>query len=418
MYKFRTMVSNADRVGGPSTSDDDPRLTPIGRKLRRYKLDELPQLVNVLKGEMSFVGPRPEVPKEVARYTDQERLLLSVRPGITDWASLRFHNEGEILRGHRDPHTAYLELIRPEKVRLGLEYVKRATLKDDVQILVKTALLPLSGHAKPRDPTVGASNDYSPVTETWGLPASPEQLSMAFCRYKIAGDLAEGKQVLDIGCGTGMGLAYLKERATRAVGGDLTPALIEEARRHLPDAELVQLDASWRLPFNDATFDVVLMLEMIYYVPDLDKAFSECRRVLRPSGALMVCLPNRDRPDFYPSRFSLRYPNVPELAELFERHGFKVQVYGGFALEPASRSDRLLKPLRHVAVRFHLIPHSMRTKALIKRVLYGNLPRLGAIHEGMAQFPPLIELDANKGTDRFKNLYAIGEVASERGGQK
>ena len=142
MYKFRTMVTNADSVGGPNTPDDDPRLTRTGRFLRRYKLDELPQLVNVLRGDMSFVGPRPQVPEEVAGYTPQEREILSVRPGISDWASLRFHNEGEILAGQPDPDRAYAELIRPEKMRLGLEYAKRGTFRDDVDILVRTALLP------------------------------------------------------------------------------------------------------------------------------------------------------------------------------------------------------------------------------------------------------------------------------------
>ena len=142
MYKFRTMVMNADRIGGPSTPDDDPRLTRTGRFLRRYKLDELPQLVNVLRGDMSFVGPRPQVPDEVAGYTPEEREILSVRPGITDWSSLQFHNEGEILAGHADPDRAYAELIRPEKMRLGLDYARRGTFRDDIDILVKTALLP------------------------------------------------------------------------------------------------------------------------------------------------------------------------------------------------------------------------------------------------------------------------------------
>jgi lipopolysaccharide/colanic/teichoic acid biosynthesis glycosyltransferase len=136
------MVMNADKVGGPNTPDDDPRLTRIGRFLRRYKLDELPQLINVLKGDMSFVGPRPQVPEEVVGYTPEEFEILSVRPGITDWSSLRFHNEGEILAGHPDPAKAYAELIRPEKMRLGLDYAKRGTLRDDIDILVKTALLP------------------------------------------------------------------------------------------------------------------------------------------------------------------------------------------------------------------------------------------------------------------------------------
>ena len=143
MYKFRTMVANADRVGGPNTPDDDPRLTRTGKFLRRYKLDELPQLVNVLKGDMSFVGPRPQVVEEVAGYTPEEREILNVRPGITDWSSLRFRNEGEILAGHADPDRAYAELIRPEKMRLGLEYVRRGTFRDDLAILWKTALLPL-----------------------------------------------------------------------------------------------------------------------------------------------------------------------------------------------------------------------------------------------------------------------------------
>ncbi len=152
MYKFRTMVVNAERLGGPSTPEDDPRLTRTGRMLRRFKLDELPQLFNVLKGEMSFVGPRPQVVEEVANYSEGERLLLSVRPGITDWSSLRFHNEGEILHGHTDPDRAYAELIRPEKMRLGLEYVRRATLKDDVEILFRTALLPLTTRRRHRTP--------------------------------------------------------------------------------------------------------------------------------------------------------------------------------------------------------------------------------------------------------------------------
>ena len=145
MYKFRTMVADADRIGGPSTSEDDPRLTRTGAMLRRYKLDELPQLVNVIKGDMSFVGPRPDVPTEVAKYTAEERLLLTVRPGITDWASLRFHNEGQILRGYEDPHAAYLQLIRPEKVRLGLKYVEHATFKTDLAILLRTLALLLPG---------------------------------------------------------------------------------------------------------------------------------------------------------------------------------------------------------------------------------------------------------------------------------
>jgi lipopolysaccharide/colanic/teichoic acid biosynthesis glycosyltransferase len=136
--RFRTMVVNADRLGGPSTPDDDPRMTKVGRWLRRSKLDELPQFLNVINGEMSFVGPRPEVAQEVAQYSHEERALLSVRPGITDWASIRFRDEGAILRGAADPHEAYRQVIRLEKMRLALEYVRTASLATDVRILVAT----------------------------------------------------------------------------------------------------------------------------------------------------------------------------------------------------------------------------------------------------------------------------------------
>jgi len=140
MYKFRSMVLNADRIGGSSTPDDDPRITPIGRFLRRYKLDELPQLINVLKGEMSIVGPRPQVQWAVDLYTPEQRQVLSVPPGITDYASVRFPNEGEILKGSADPDRDYMEKIHPEKMRLSLEYVRSRSLRTDLQVIAQTFL--------------------------------------------------------------------------------------------------------------------------------------------------------------------------------------------------------------------------------------------------------------------------------------
>lgn len=138
MLKFRTMVVNAERIGGASTASDDPRLTRIGRWLRRYKLDELPQLLNVLRGDMSLVGPRPEVQQYVDLFTDEERAILSVRPGITDWASIWNSDEGALLAGSVDPERTYLEEIRPEKLRLQLEYVRTQSLKTDARILART----------------------------------------------------------------------------------------------------------------------------------------------------------------------------------------------------------------------------------------------------------------------------------------
>ena len=137
-FKFRTMVLDAEKRGGPSTSDDDPRITKTGKFIRKYKLDELPQLVDVLRGTMSFVGPRPEVPSETATYTEEEKIVFTVRPGITDWASIEYHDEGEILKGEVDPHKAYREKIRPGKLRLQRKYVSERSLTTDMRILAAT----------------------------------------------------------------------------------------------------------------------------------------------------------------------------------------------------------------------------------------------------------------------------------------
>jgi len=123
MVKFRSMVVKADTSGVDSTAGDDPRITSLGRFIRRFKLDEIPQLWNVLRGEMSLVGPRPNVQRETVLYTADEKRLLSVRPGITDLASIVFADEGEILEGSDDPDLRYNQIIRPWKSRLGLLYV-------------------------------------------------------------------------------------------------------------------------------------------------------------------------------------------------------------------------------------------------------------------------------------------------------
>ncbi len=139
MFKFRSMVLNADKIGGPSTSADDFRLTKIGKFIRNHNLDELPQFFDILRGKMSFVGPRPEVPSEVETYSeDVKKIILSVKPGLTDLATLEDVHEEEILKGAKDPHEAYRRLIKPKKIKLAVEYVKRRSFVLDLEILIKT----------------------------------------------------------------------------------------------------------------------------------------------------------------------------------------------------------------------------------------------------------------------------------------
>lgn len=139
-FKLRSMVINADVTGVDSTSSADKRITPIGKIIRKFKIDELPQLLNVLMGEMTLVGPRPNVRNDVNIYTEEEKMLLSVKPGITDFSSIIFSDEGEILSEFEDPDLKYNQLIRPWKSRLGLFYIKKKSIVLDTLLIFITII--------------------------------------------------------------------------------------------------------------------------------------------------------------------------------------------------------------------------------------------------------------------------------------
>ena len=138
ILKFRTMVADAERRGLHITAGGDPRITPVGRFLRRYKMDELPQLWNVLAGDMSLVGPRPEVAKYVALYSPEQRRVLEVRPGITDPASLAYRHEEALLAQAADPERFYVETVMPAKLRINLDYINHRTFVRDFAVLLRT----------------------------------------------------------------------------------------------------------------------------------------------------------------------------------------------------------------------------------------------------------------------------------------
>lgn len=144
MIKLRSMVVDADKTGVDSTSSSDTRITPVGHFIRDYKLDELTQLWNVLLGDMSLVGPRPNVITETDLYTNDEKKLLSVRPGITDFSSIVFSDEGDLLKDKEDPDLAYNQLIRPWKSRLGLVYIEHQSVFLDLKIIYFTIVAIIS----------------------------------------------------------------------------------------------------------------------------------------------------------------------------------------------------------------------------------------------------------------------------------
>lgn len=138
IWKFRTMVVNAEQIGRAITVGRDTRITRVGHWLRKAKLDELPQLFNILMGEMSLVGPRPEVMRYVALYTAEQREVLNVLPGITDPASIKYRDENEVLARASDPEQAYINEVMPEKISINLEYAKKARVMEDFVIILNT----------------------------------------------------------------------------------------------------------------------------------------------------------------------------------------------------------------------------------------------------------------------------------------
>jgi len=140
MFKFRSMRKDADKAGNLTVGMRDPRITRSGYFIRKYKLDEFPQFINVLKGDMSIVGPRPEVREYTDLYTDEQRKILSVKPGITDYASLEYFKENELLGQSADPHRTYIEEIMPAKIELNMKYIKDPGIVRDLKIMWKTFL--------------------------------------------------------------------------------------------------------------------------------------------------------------------------------------------------------------------------------------------------------------------------------------
>lgn len=140
IFKFRTMVVDADKKGLSITVGRDSRITRVGAFLRKTKLDELAQLLNVLCGQMSFVGPRPEVPRYVELYTPYQRQVLLVRPGITDYASIAYRNENDLLAGADDPEKMYIETIMPDKIELNMKYLREISPLADLRLILKTVI--------------------------------------------------------------------------------------------------------------------------------------------------------------------------------------------------------------------------------------------------------------------------------------
>lgn len=218
--------------------------------------------------------------------------------------------------------------------------------------------------------------DYSSITEQPGSGATRLQLARLYQRYRLAADHATRRRVLEVACGTGIGIGLLERHALRVVGGDYTAQHVQLAHAHYQHRiPFCQFDAQ-HLPFDQQSFDLVILFEAIYYLPNPERFAAEAYRVLDNHGTLIVGTVNCNWPEFAASPFSTRYVGIPELCGLLRNAGFSaLQCFGGFPT-PASGGAGLTRRIRRLAVRLGLMPRTLRGRAALKRLFYGRLAAL------------------------------------------
>jgi ubiquinone/menaquinone biosynthesis C-methylase UbiE len=253
-----------------------------------------------------------------------------------------------------------------------------------------------------------ATAQFVNVTEIAGEEITQEQFERLCHRYYWAGEYALGRDVLEVACGSGPGLRYLASKARSLKAGDFSPEVLARAKQHVSDQiELKVFDAQ-SMPYADASFDVVLIFEALYYVPSADRFVSEARRVLRPDGVLLIANANKDLYDFNRSPYSTTYHGVVELRQLLVRAGFQPSFLGYLAVEQLSARQRLLRPLKKLAVGLNLMPKTMAGKRLLKRLVFGRvLPMPADLGEGMIEYRPADAIAAEQPDQRHKVLYCI-----------
>jgi ubiquinone/menaquinone biosynthesis C-methylase UbiE len=251
------------------------------------------------------------------------------------------------------------------------------------------------------------ATEFSEVTELAGSGISEEQLQRMSHRYGWAASFCKQKDVVEVACGSGQGLGMLGRVAKSLEAGDYSEAILEIARGHYGSrVALRQVDAQ-TLPYPDASKDVIILFEAIYYIPDARRFVNECRRVLRPGGQVLIATANKDLYDFNPSPLSHRYYGAVELAGLFREAGFEPVVYGYMPVEKVSLRQRILRPIKKIVVSLGLMPKSLAGKRFLKRFVFGRLVPMPAElpPSSIAETEPPTLLPGNAADRVHKVLY-------------
>lgn len=258
------------------------------------------------------------------------------------------------------------------------------------------------------------NTDYLSVTELSGDVIAYEQLERICNRYYWAGKQCIQKDVLEVACGTGQGLGYLSKLAKTIKAGDHSHKIIQLARKHYGEKiALYQFDAQ-KIPFEDKSIDIIIIFEAIYYLPNAARFASECRRVLRKGGKVLISTANKDLFDFNPSPFSYKYYGTMELNDLFSLHGFSVECFGNTPVDTISLRQRILRPIKKLAVKLDLIPKTTSGKKFLKRIVFGKMVRMPVeITEGMVPYVEPAKIPINQPDQKHKVIYCIATLHKE-----
>jgi SAM-dependent methyltransferase len=255
------------------------------------------------------------------------------------------------------------------------------------------------------------SVDFVDVTEISGDQVSKEQVERLCHRYYWAGGYCADKSVLEVACGTGSGLGYLLSVAQSLTAGDYSQRIVEMAQSYYGDRIDIRNFDAQNMPFEDGSFDVVIIFEALYYIPDAARFVAECARVLRPSGKLLVANANKDLFDFNPSPHSFTYHGVVELQQLLSKAGFKCDFFGYMPVDELTWRQKLLRPIKKIAVNSGLMPKSMAGKKLLKRLVFGALVDMPyEIGAEMFPYAPPDPIPANSANTKHKVIYCAASL--------
>lgn len=249
------------------------------------------------------------------------------------------------------------------------------------------------------------------VTELSGDKVTQEQVTRMCERYYWAGRYCEGRDVLEVACGTGQGLGYIGGLAKSLAAGDYSEDILDIARAHYGNRIYFRQFDAQDLPFESRSIDRVILFEAIYYLPNAEKFVEECHRILRPGGKALIAAANKDLYDFNPSPFTHTYYSVAELNDLFGAHGFQCEFFGGTPVNAVSWRQRMLRPIKKLAVTLNLMPKTMVGKKLLKRLVFGSLvPMPKEITGETCEFAPPKPIVSNRPDTVHKVIYCAATL--------